>query len=86
MEIREVGKWPKDENTEIYFDASYNHYLVRSGVQLEMFLVSSYTSTQIRLEKALQDQFSQRFSQLRICDNRKLLSFLTDGAQLVLNI
>lgn len=83
MEIKVIGKWTQQPNTEIYFDKVFRHYLVRNEFHIEIFPLFLSVSIVFKLEKALQEVFSQRFSQLRICEPRNLLSIVTENSQLV---
>lgn len=84
METKEIGRWESNENTEIFFDKIFKHFIVRNGPQIELKPLGLSASFSLGMDKNSQLICQQKFSQLRVNAIRNIMSVLTDNGEFVI--
>ena len=83
MEIREIGRWDSNSNTEVFYDSNLKACLIRENSLIQvkpLFIGPDFT---LKLEKNLEEFYNQKFLFLRINPSRCMISVLTENFSFV---
>ena len=83
MEVTEIGRWEKREETEVYFDEIFQTLISKNGPQLEIKKPGHQTPIKQILDKESQLICAQTSVQFRINIERSLICTLTQQEKLV---
>lgn len=83
MEVKEIGRWEKREETEVYFDEIFQTLITKNGPQLEIKKPDHQTPIKQIIDKESQSICSQPSAQFRINLERSLICTLTQQEKLV---
>jgi hypothetical protein len=83
MEIKEIGAWNVQANSEIFFDQIFKHYAVRTGNTVEVKPLGLTASFAITLDSSMKEIYQQPFLQMRINVPRSLICVLLENNEFV---
>ena len=84
MEIKEIGKWDKSSDLEVFFDGIFEWFIVKNKSSIMVMPISLKDSVSLDLDKESKEICASDFLQLRIHLERNLICCLTQQDKLVI--
>lgn len=84
MEIKEIGKWDKSSDLEVFFDGIFEWFIVKNKLGVMVMPISLKTSVSLDLDRESKEICALDFLQLRIHLDRSLICCLTQQDKLVI--
>lgn len=83
MEIKEIGKWDKFSDYEVYFDDVFQWYILKTKNSLTVVPLSLRETVSLDLDRESKEICMQDLMQLRINLEKNLICCLTQQSKFV---